>query len=144
MLLRRILCKYQHLARGFSSGETSISSFLATKTVQRQNGGKEKRLFTDQEYQRRLASLRFYIFFCFSSSLQLFKFSGKQWQRRISLPVSSPLCTTQPTSLTLSTALLGVHTVWWWPWMMSRVVYQRSLMVDSHGGGRLLSGVYFS
>merc|ERR1719495_769560 len=58
MLLRRILRKYQHLARSYSSGEKSISSFLATKTVQRQNGEKEKRLFTDKEYQRRLASLR--------------------------------------------------------------------------------------
>jgi len=58
MLLSRILRKYQHLARSYSSGETSISSFLATKTVQRQNGEKEKRLFTDKEYQRRLTSLR--------------------------------------------------------------------------------------
>ena len=46
-------------ARSVSGGENSISSFLATKTVQRQNGEKEKRLFTDKEYERRLASLRF-------------------------------------------------------------------------------------
>ena len=46
-------------ARSISSGENSISSFLSTATVQRQNGEKERRLFTDKEYGRRLADLRF-------------------------------------------------------------------------------------
>ena len=65
MLTGRILSKYANLGRSqvrhSSGGETSVSSFLATKTVQRQNGEKEKRLFSDQEYKRRLATLRFVI-----------------------------------------------------------------------------------
>merc|ERR1712106_578416 len=62
MLATRILRSWAQLgesqARSISGGENSISSFLSTTTVQRQNGEKERRLFTDKEYGRRLADLR--------------------------------------------------------------------------------------
>ena len=113
MLATKVLRKYVQLcktqARSSSGGENSISSFLATKTVQRQNGEKEKKLFTDQEYQRRLASLRLTSNFFFNDNILLL--SGRLWRKRTSLPASSPLCTIQLTSLTLSIALLGGHMV---------------------------------
>ena len=38
-----------------------VSRFLAERTVVRQNGGKARRLFSDGEYERRLAELRYEI-----------------------------------------------------------------------------------
>ena len=36
----------------------AVSRFLAERTVERRNGAKERRLFSDAEYEARLASLR--------------------------------------------------------------------------------------
>ena len=38
--------------------DAEIKQFLAEKTVSRNNGNKEKRLFSDSEYERRLSNLR--------------------------------------------------------------------------------------
>ena len=58
----RILGSRVIAAQEFSSSsinvDQEVSTFLAERTVLRKNGSKEKRLFSDREYERRLNNLR--------------------------------------------------------------------------------------
>ena len=45
-------------SRKASNSSSEVSQFLSEQIVSRKNGIKEKRLFSDSEYERRLANLR--------------------------------------------------------------------------------------
>lgn len=59
-LIIKSLCARTPAIRGLASATNpEVARFLAEKTVERKNGEKEKRLFSDAEYERRLTNLRF-------------------------------------------------------------------------------------
>ena len=53
------LCARTPAFRGLASvTNPEVKKFLDEKTVERKNGERERRLFSDAEYERRLANLR--------------------------------------------------------------------------------------
>ena len=62
MLLRRLfsrtLLPRTSGSRKASSSSSEVARFLSEETVSRKNGLKEKRLYSDSEYERRLSNLR--------------------------------------------------------------------------------------
>ena len=54
------LCARTPALRGLASNTNpEVARFLDEKTVERNNGEKERTLFSDTEYERRLANLRY-------------------------------------------------------------------------------------